>query len=121
MPESLLVAAILALNEQDSPMLLWLLVGGIMALGPVLHSYVRVYEWFKGKGIDTSNFVTREELAQVRAERDTQIAATIQDIKADLDRLEKFLTDVSRDLPAIHRALGRLEGHDDQMRTSRPR
>lgn len=122
MPESLLItAAILALNEQDSPMLLWLLVGGIMALGPVLHSYVRVYDWFKGKGIDTSNFVTREELARVRAERDTQIAATIQDIKSDLDRLEKFLADVSRDLPAIHRALGRLEGHDDQMRTPRPR
>ena len=105
--------AVLALNEQDSPMLLWLFVGGIMALGPVLHSYVRVYDWFKGKGIDTSSFVTRDELARVKAERDAQIATTFQSIQQDLDRIEKFLVDVSRDLPAIHRALGRLEGHDE--------
>lgn len=117
------LALLLALSEQDSPMLLWLVVGGIMALGPVLHSYVRVYDWFKGKGVDTSQFVTREELQRIRTERDAQIATTIGEIKSDLERIEKFLVDVSRDLPAIHRALGRLEGHDeaDARALKRPR
>jgi len=103
----------LALNESDSPMLLWLLAGGLMALGPVIHSYIKVYEWFKGKSLDASQFVTRQELSVMRQERDAQIAATIADIKGDLDRVEKLMTDINRDLPAIHRALGRLEGHDD--------
>lgn len=114
---------LLALAESDSPMLLYLLVGGIMALGPVIHSYVRVYEWFKGKGIDASQFVTRSEMAAMRAERDQQIAATIGAIKNDFDKLEAVVNDVARDLPAIHRALGRLEGHDDAdiARQKRPR
>lgn len=113
-------ALILALSEADSPMLLWLIIGGLMALGPVILSYIKVYEWFKGKGIDTAAFVTRSELAAMKQERDAQIATTIAEIRSDFDRLEKFMTDLSRDLPAIHRALGRLEGHDDAT-LKRPR
>lgn len=113
-------APLLALSNDDSPMLLWLIVGGLMALGPVIHSYIKVYEWFKGSTIDTAKFVTREELATMKGERDTQIASTITEIRTDLDKLEKFMQDLSRDLPAIHRALGRLEGHDDAT-LKRPR
>lgn len=106
-------AFFLALSDADSPMLLWLIVGGLMALGPVIHSYIKVYEWFKGKSIDTSNFVTRAELAQQKAERDVQLQSTVGKLEADFDKLQKFMADIARDLPAIHRALGRLEGHDD--------
>lgn len=113
-------APLLALSEADSPMLLWLIIGGLMALGPVIHSYIKVYEWFKGQSIDTTAFVTRTELNAMKQELDAQIAATISEIRSDFDRLEKFMTDLSRDLPAIHRALGRLEGHDDAT-LKRPR
>lgn len=111
--------AILALSEADSPMLLWLIVGGIFALGPVLHSYIKVYEWFKGKGVDTSQFVTREELSAIRKERDHQIAETMAAIRADVDKIEKAIADMSRDFAGIHRALGRVEGHDE-MQLKRP-
>lgn len=121
MPDPVMTLALLALSDADSPMLLWLIVAGLMALGPVIRSYIGIYDWFKGKTIDTSNFVTRAELAAVKAERDVQIATTIADIKADFDRMEKFMTDLSRDLPAIHRALGRLEGHDEAEKPRRPR
>ena len=102
-------------------MLLWLIVAGVMALGPVVRSYIGIYDWFKGKTIDTSNFVTRSELAAIKAERDVQIAATIAEIKSDFDRVETLLTDLTRDMPAIHRALGRLEGHDDAATPPRRR
>lgn len=100
-------------------MLLWLLVGGLLALGPALHSWVRVIEHFKGKTFDAANYVTQAQLAAVRSERDAQMAASIKEIKSDFDKLEETLANIARDLPAIHRALGRLEGHDDLER--RPR
>lgn len=111
----------LSLQESDQPLLVWWVIGAVMALGPVLHSYIKVYDWLKGKGIDTSQFVTQAQLAQMKSERDAQIAATIAEIRQDFDKLEKFLTDIARDLPAIHRALGRLEGHDEAERPKRPR
>lgn len=114
-------APFLALSESDSPMLLWLIIGGLMAIGPVIKSYIEIYQWFRGKGIDTSDFVTRRELAIIKGERDTQIASTITEIRSDLDKLEKFMQELNRDLPAIHRALGRLEGHDDAITPKRPR
>ena len=46
------LAQILALTDSDSPMLLWLVVGGLMALGPVIHSYIKVYDWFRGTAPD---------------------------------------------------------------------
>lgn len=111
----------LALDSDDQPLLVWWVIGAFMALGPVLHSYIKVWDWLKGKSIDTSQFVTHAQLQAVRSERDAQIAATIAEIRQDFDKLEKFLTDIARDLPAIHRALGRLEGHDEAERPKRPR
>lgn len=109
----MLPGPLLALSENDQPLLMWWVIGAIMALGPVLHSYIKVYDWLKGKSIDTSKFVTQDQLAAIKAERDAQIASSIAEIRQDFDKLEKFLTDIARDLPAIHRALGRLEGHDE--------
>jgi uncharacterized protein HemX len=95
-------------------MLAWWIILAAIAVGPALHSWIKVYEFMKGKRSDLSQFVTRNELAQMKQERDQQISTTIADIKSDLDRVEKLMNDINRDLPAIHRALGRLEGHDDQ-------
>lgn len=111
---------LLALTEADSPMLLWLIVGGIFALGPVLHSYIKCYEWFRGKSVDTSQFVTREEFQAMRASRDKQIADSIGQFNATTEAMSRRLEavfalvgDLQKDMPAIHRALGRLEGHDE--------
>jgi hypothetical protein len=112
-------APLLALDETDQPMLVWWIIGGLIALGPALHSWIKVLEWFKGKGIDPSQFVTQDQLAAVKAERDAQITATIKEIRDDFNKLEKTLADIARDLPAIHRALGRLEGHDHAQETRR--
>lgn len=111
-------ALFLALSDADSPMLLWLIVGGLMALGPVIHSYIKVYEWFRGKSVDTSDFVTRTELSLMKQERDAQIATTVSQLRTDFAEIKRFMVD---DLPAIHRALGRLEGHDEAGTKQQPR
>jgi hypothetical protein len=103
----------LALSESDQPMLVWWVILGMIALGPALHSWIKVIEFFKGKGFDPANFVTQSQMAEMRQERDAQIASTIGSIRDDLNALERTLSELARDLPAIHRALGRLEGHDD--------
>lgn len=113
MPADFPFPLLLALDDADQPILVWWIIGAVMALGPVLHSYIKVYDWLKGKGIDTSQFVTHAQLQAVKSERDAQIAATIAEIRADFTKLERTLSDIARDLPAIHRALGRLEGHDE--------
>lgn len=103
----------LALSDADSPMLLYLIIGGLMALGPVIHSYIRVYDWFKGKNIDTSEFVTHQQLAVIKADRDIQLAGSVGEIKSDVASIEKKLDEMAKDFAAIHRALGRVEGHDE--------
>jgi len=103
----------LALSESDQPMLVWWVILGAVALGPALHSWIKVIEFFRGRKFDPSAFVTMQQMQQMRAERDAQIAATIGEIRDDLNRMESTLNALNRDLPAIHRALGRLEGHDD--------
>jgi hypothetical protein len=113
-------AAFLALSQDDSPMLLYMIIGGVMALGPVVLSYIKVYDRFMGKAVDTSVFVTRAEFHQAKAERDAQLAGTVTEIRADLNRVETLMENLNRDLPGIHRALGRLEGHDDAT-LKRPR
>ncbi len=113
MPDAPALAFVLALSNEDSPMLLWLLAGALMALGPVIHSYIRVYDWFKGKNIDTSEFVTHKQLAVIKAERDTQLAASVGEIKSDVASIEKKMDEMAKDFAAIHRALGRVEGHDE--------
>jgi len=110
---------ILALSDTDQPMLVWWIILGLIALGPALHSWIKVVEFFKGKKFDVSNYVTHAQLAAVKTERDEQIKASIAGIKDDLDTLRKTLADIARDLPAIHRALGRLEGHDDNEKPIR--
>lgn len=119
---------LLALTEADSPMLLWLIVGGIFALGPVLHSYIKVYEWFKGKSVDMTAFVTREEFQAMRASRDKQIAdsigqfnVTTKEMSRRLEAVFALVGDLQKDMPAIHRALGRLEGHDEVTPARRTR
>lgn len=104
------VMRLFSLAASDPPLLLWMLVGGLMALGPVVNSYIRIYDWFRGTPIDSDKFVTRAEFNAARAERDSQLAATVKDIKDDLERMEKTFADIARELPDIHRALGRLEG-----------
>ena len=113
-------APIFALAESDQPMLLWYLLGGLAALGAGLHYWIEVVMYFKGRSIDPSSFITRAEFSQAKAERDAQLIYTVTEIRTDLDRVETLMTDLSRDLPAIHRALGRLEGHDDAQ-LKRPR
>lgn len=106
-------ATFLALSDSDQPMLVWWIIGALIALGPAILSWIKVFEYFKGKSTDVSAFITRAEFLQAKAERDQQLVSTVTEIRSDFDRLEKFMTDLGRDLPAIHRALGRLEGHDD--------
>jgi uncharacterized protein HemX len=114
-------APLFALSEQDQPTLVWWMILGAIALGPALHSWIKVIEFFKGKKFEPSNYVTQDQLAAMKTERDAQIKSTFGEIKGDLDRLEKTLTAINRELPAIHRALGRLEGHDDASRSPGPR
>lgn len=114
-------ATLLALSDLDQPTLIWWIILALIALGPAIHSWIKVIEFVKGKKFDPSSYVTHAQLAAVKNERDTQIANTIAEIRSDFDKLEKFLTDIARDLPAIHRALGRLEGHDDAEQQTRKR
>lgn len=121
MPATISTPLLFALSETDQPTLVWWIILAAIALGPALHSWIKVIEFFKGKKFDVSQFVTHAQLQTVKSERDAQIATTIAELKQDFDKLEKFLTDIARDLPAIHRALGRLEGHDEADRPKRPR
>lgn len=113
-------APLLALSDSDQPMLVWWIIGALIALGPAIRAWIEVIQYFKGKGINTSEFVTKAEFAAAKAERDMQLVSTVTEIRTDFDKLEKFMSDIARDLPAIHRALGRLEGHDDAT-LKRPR
>ncbi len=106
-------APLLALSQDDSPMLLWLIVGALIALGPSIRAWIEVVKYFKGSSTDTSNFVTRAEILIMKQERDAYIATTIGDLKSNFNKLEDLLTDLTRDLPSLHRALGKLEGHDE--------
>lgn len=117
---------LLALSDADPATLLALIVAALMALGPVLHSYIRVYDWMKGKNIDVSDFVTHKHLAEVKAQRDQQLEQSIghfnqttDAINQRLDEVFKLVGTLQNEMPAIHRALGRLEGHDDADRPQR--
>jgi len=117
MPHAPLVIPLLALSDTDQPLLVWWVIGAVMALGPVLSSYIRVWDWLKGKGIDTSQFVTKEELAAVRSERDQEISRTVKTIESKIQSLDDTLRQLNRELPTIHRILGQLEGHDHLLFT----
>jgi|GEM_PF-2768153 len=111
-----LAAALLALAESDFPALPGWLVGGLLGLGPAIYYWMCIVEKAKGHKFDASKYVTREEMNAIRAARDEQLATTIgalrsdfAALRSDFSGLEKFFNE---DLPGIHRALGRLEGHN---------
>ncbi len=114
----------LALSEADKPMLTWLIIGGLVALGPALHSWIKVFQFLKGTKEDTSQFVTKDELSAMKADRDKQISDTIARIEKDIEELSTETKTFLRDLQSIHHALGILKGHDEAAARpprSRPR
>lgn len=124
--------AMLALTQDDSPMLLYLMVGGCIALGPALYSWIMVWQFFKGDRPDMSRYVTQEQLAIIKADRDKQIVETLtairndvaamkQEVKDDLERFESTADDLKKDMMSLHRSLGRVEGHDEAETRRRPR
>lgn len=111
-------AALLAFSLTDQPMLVWcIIIGGMIILGPALLAWIKVFEFFKGKGFDASKFVTRAEFQAAKTEHDHQLACTVNDIKEDFAEIKKDITkieeiwmEIFRDMPGLHRALGKLEG-----------
>lgn len=96
----------LALDITDQPMLVFWVIAALIALGPALHSWIKVYQFARGHSTDMSLYVTKVELAAQKAERDVQIKATI-------DRLEEKTDSIMDELTSIHRALGHVEGMQD--------
>lgn len=112
---------LLALSESDQPMLVWWIIGAAIALGPALHSWIKVYEFAKGKSVDAAQFVTKAELAVMREERDQQISNSVQAIRGDITNLVKVVDSLkddqkdlrqtlNEDIKAMNRALGTVEG-----------
>jgi chorismate synthase len=106
-------------TQSDTPVVVGLIVLGLLFLGPALRSWIYVIEWAKGKRADMSQYVTRAEFQQAREERDKQLQNTVQDMKKEMDSIAGLVRTLTNDLPAIHRALGRLEGHDEAERRAR--
>jgi uncharacterized protein HemX len=117
----MLPGPLLSLSENDQPTLVWWIILGLIALGPALHSWIKVYDWLKGKNIDTSQFVTKVELAAVRSERDQELSRTVKTIESKIKNLDETLRDLNRELPTIHRILGQLEGHDHLLFSKIPK
>ena len=112
-----------------TPFELIALIASLLILGPALHAWIKVIEWYRGKAFDLSQFVTQAQLAAMKFERDQQIKTTfevintkIDHITKTIDRLDDDLRQVSGDMPSLHGAIGRLEGHDEASRQpKRPR
>lgn len=104
---------LLALDITDQPMLVFWVIAALIALGPALHSWIKVYQFARGQSTDMSLYVTKVELAAQKAERDVQIKATI-------DRLEEKTDSIMDELTSIHRALGHVEGVQDSMPSMTP-
>jgi myo-inositol-1-phosphate synthase len=105
-----------------------LFLGVLLGLGPVLLAWVQLLEHWRGKKQDLSQFVTQTQLAAIKSERDVQIKSTfdllnskMDDVKATIDRLDEDLRQVRGDMPSLHRALGKVEGHDAAEARKRPR
>lgn len=115
---------ILALDVSDQPMLVFWCIAAFIALGPALHSWIKVYEFARGKKEDHTKYVTHEQLAAIRGERDKQMTETVSAIRADMtafkdevkDDLAAFETTAKQllsEMMSLHRSLGRVEGHDE--------
>ena len=114
----------LALSAADQPMLVYMVILAFIALGPALHSWIKVYQFARGKSPDLASYVTQDQLASIKAERDKQIADTIQAIRADMTEFkaelkddivafESTANDLQKEMMSLHRSLGRVEGHDE--------
>ncbi len=116
-------APLFALSETDQPTLVWWMILAAIALGPALHSWIKVIEFFKGKKFEPANYVTQAQLAAMKTERDAQIASTFGEIKSDIDRIEKILTVMNADMKSIDRVIGKLEGiaEANRLRGTGPR
>lgn len=120
--DAALLAMMLAFADNADKLTVWgVLIGAVLLLGPVVSSWIRVYDWCRGARVDTSAFVTRAELTAHKAERDAQIKDIITNIQREVDEIKdvtaeigKRLDTFSADFQAIQRALGRLEGALDR-------
>jgi hypothetical protein len=108
---------------------LLLIVAGLLILGPALHAWIKVLDWWRGTAFDMSQYVTHAQLAAMKSDRDQQIKTTfellttkIDHLTETIDRLDQDLRQVRGDMPSLHGAIGRLEGHDEASRhPKRPR
>lgn len=122
---------LLALEVSDQPMLVFWVIAAMIALGPALHSWIKVYEFARGKKEDHSKYVTHDQLNLIRGERDRQVAETVNairsdmtafktEVKDDLDAFDKTAKELLNEMMNLHRSLGRVEGHDEaEARTPR--
>jgi hypothetical protein len=108
----------------------WVIAAGI-ALGPALHSWIKVYEFARGKKEDPSKYVTHDQLNAIRGERDKQVAETVSairsdmisfksEVKDDLDAFEKTARELLQELASLHRSLGHAEGLLDAQPSMAP-
>lgn len=116
--DAAMLAMMLAFANNADQLTVWgVLIGAVLLLGPVISSWIRVYDWCRGARVDTSAFVTRAELAAHKLERDAQIKEIVTNIQREVDEIKETTTAIgerlgtfSADFQAIQRALGRLEG-----------
>lgn len=97
------MTAVLSLAETDQPTLVFWVAAALIALGPAIHSWIKVYQFMRGQTTDMSLYVTKVQLAEVKAERDLQMKETF-------GRLEEKTDNIMQELTSIHRALGHAEG-----------
>lgn len=116
----MIAAAILALSEADQPMLLWWVLAAAIAIGPALHSWIKVYEFARGKRSDLTIYVTKTEMTAIRAERDEQLKNTLGTIMTRLTEMGELVRTLQEEMPNIHHALGRLEGQNDSSPSMSP-
>lgn len=114
-PAAALPTCLLALSEADQPMLLWWVIGAVLVIGQGLQGWIAALQYFRGQKMDPATYVTRAEFQAAKAERDRQLSDTIGTMQRQLSDVAAVVREISRDLPAIHRALGRLEGHDEAV------
>ncbi len=112
-----MIALLLALSEADQPMLVYWIIGAILVVGQSLQGWVALMTYFASRKVDTAQFVTKAELALHKAERDQQMKVTFDYLKEEIGKISSTVQNLDREwreeLPSIHRALGKLEGHDE--------
>jgi hypothetical protein len=118
-------ALLAALTKDDQPMLLYLVVGGIIAAAVFFRNIIgSVKDWRSLKAEDPADkFATRQELREVHgrvdgfmmsmtAEMNRKHGELMGELKAQRDSAEQHRASLHKDLGAIERSLGRLEGQE---------